>query len=221
MEQKQIPVKPLLLSFAVLYGIWAVWELWLNPLMTSHLSNPWLSNLLGDGIVKNLVWTLPAFWLMGRYEPHLYVPRKELLTAKVNWLKWLPWMVGFVVFAILCTPAEDGRIGIAADFHPSDFVWLAVVGITEESFARGWLLNATLREDNKWKAIFLNALAFLAIHFPIWIHKGIFVTAFTSFGFVTIILLSILFSWSFVKTRSIAVPVVLHVVYDLAVTVIG
>ena len=120
MEQKQIPFKPLLLSFAVLYGIWAVWELWLNPLMTSHLSNPWLSNLLGDGIVKNLVWTLPAFWLMGRYEPHLYVPRKELLTAKVNWLKWLPWMVGFVVFAILCTPAEDGRIGIAADFHPSD-----------------------------------------------------------------------------------------------------
>lgn len=221
MTKNNIPIKPLLLSCVILYAFWAVWELCINPQMTAHIQNPWITNFLGDVLVKNLVWTLPAFLLMGRYAEHLYISRKEMLTKKVNWLPWIPWIVFFFAFAILSTPTDDGSIGIAADFHPADFVWLAVVGITEESFSRGWLLNAMLRENNKWKAILLNAAAFLVIHFPIWIQRGIFISAFTSFGFVTVILLSILFSWSFIKTRSIAVPIVLHVAYDLAVTVIG
>ncbi|MBR2914169.1 MAG: CPBP family intramembrane metalloprotease [Oscillospiraceae bacterium] len=211
----------LIIYCIIFYAIWAVWELCLNPQMTEHLQNPWLSNLLGDGIVKNLVWTLPAFLLMGKYAEHLQIPRKEMCRMKVNWLPWIPWLLLFFVYAAANPLLMNGHIGIAKDFHPSDFVWLAVVGITEESVFRGWLLNATIGKNNQWKAILLNALAFLAIHFPIWIHNGIFVSAFTSLGFVQIIALSILFSWSFVKTRSIAVPIILHVAYDLAVTVIG
>ncbi len=221
MEQKNIPTKPLLIYCVIFYGFWAIWELLLSPSMTAGLDNLWLSNLLGDGIVKNLVWTFPAFWLMGKYGDSLHISRREMLTVKPSDLKWLLWIPVFFAYAAIYPILETGRIGIAEDFHPSDFIWLAVVGITEESVFRGWLLNVTIRENHKWKAILLNALAFLVIHFPIWIHNGIFVTAFTSLGFVSIIALSILFSWSFVKTRSIAVPVVLHVMYDLFVTVIG
>jgi len=98
-----------------------------------------------------------------------------------------------------------------------DVIIVLFVGITEESVFRGWLLNATLERWGRWPALIVNSLLFLAIHFPKWIVSGEFVYAFTSFGFAEVIALSLLFGWSFVRTRNLLLPIALHMVYDLAV----
>ena len=89
------------------------------------------------------------------------------------------------------------------------------VGITEEMVFRGWLLNITVTENRKWLPIIINAVMFLLIHFPIWIASGIFIDDFTSLNFLCVPALSIIFSWSFIKSKNIWIPITLHMYWDL------
>lgn len=65
--------------------------------------------------------------------------------------------------------------------------------------------------------ILTNAVMFLVIHFPIWIQEGVFISNFTSFGFLCILILSIVFSCTFLKSKNILVPVALHMYWDFLV----
>ena len=67
-----------------------------------------------------------------------------------------------------------------------------------------------------WYAVLLNAALFLAIHFPIWIYRGQFnnISIMTNNG-IGVILLSIIFSWTFIKSKNIFVPILLHMIWNL------
>ena len=65
------------------------------------------------------------------------------------------------------------------------------------------------------KDIIINAVMFLLIHFPIWIASGIFIDEFTSLNFLCVPALSIIFSWSFIKSKNIWIPITLHMYWDL------
>jgi membrane protease YdiL (CAAX protease family) len=82
---------------------------------------------------------------------------------------------------------------------------------------RGWLLNSALdknNDKNNQLQIMFNAVLFLVIHFPVWIRNNLFVDYIISGSFIQIMLLSIIFSWSFIKSKNIIVPVVLHMYWD-------
>ena len=66
---------------------------------------------------------------------------------------------------------------------------------------RGWLLNITVSEKRKWLPIMINAVMFLLIHFPIWIKSGVFIDSFTSLNFLC--------------SKSIWIPITLHMYWDL------
>ena len=89
--------------------------------------------------------------------------------------------------------------------------------LTEEMVFRGWLLNVTVSENRKWLPIMINAVMFLLIHFPIWIASGVFIDSFTSLNFLCVPALSIIFSWTFIKSKSIWIPITLHMYWDLLV----
>ena len=149
----------------------------------------------------------------------MYISLKEMISTKVNVLKYLPVFIIFTIFLLCNSFVLNGKIAISENFGMDDIIIFIFVGLTEEMVFRGWLLNATIRDDKKWQAVLINSLMFLVIHFPIWIHDGIFITSFTSFGFVTILILSIIFSWSFIKSRNILVPIALHTYWDLLVSI--
>ena len=73
----------------------------------------------------------------------------------------------------------------------------------------------TIKDKKKYFAVFINSLMFLAIHFPVWIQSGTFISVFTSGGFITVLLLSCIFSFAFIKTKSIWISVFLHFWWDL------
>ena len=60
--------------------------------------------------------------------------------------------------------------------------------------------------------------ALLVHHYiPTWTIHGELAGAFLHFGFVQIVILSIIFSVTFLKSRNILVPVALHMIFDFLV----
>jgi membrane protease YdiL (CAAX protease family) len=94
------------------------------------------------------------------------------------------------------------------------------VGITEEMVFRGWLLNATIKDASKskqWAMVAINSLLFLGIHVPIWIFTNQLDIVFSSYSFLSVVALSFIFSWTFIKTKSILPAIVLHMYWDLLI----
>ena len=219
-KNKQL-ISALIIYCILFYTAWAL----IGVILRSHVElwaggNEAVVQLVGSGIIKNLVWTLPAFLLIKHFETDMYVGLKEMFTTKVKILDILPICIACVIYA-LADVIRKWDWSIAESFGWGKIIIVLFVGITEEMVFRGWLLNSTLKNADKewkqWLAIGINALMFLVIHFSIWVYNGVFVRNFQSFGFVGILLLSGIFSWLFVKTKNILVPVALHMIYDLLV----
>lgn len=207
----------LLIYVVVFYGLWTLWEFWGRGVVDSAIPDPLLAQLVKSGVIKNLVWTLPAVLLIYRFGAELHITLKEMFSAKVNGWKYLPVFAAFTVYICAGSVLRNGRLAVSDGFAPHQLVTVLFVGLTEELVFRGWLLNATVRTDKKWTAILWNAVMFLIIHFPVWIHSGSFVSNFASLAFLELMALSMIFSWSFLKSRSILAPIALHMYWDLLV----
>ena len=207
---------PALIIYAVLfYSIWAVWALVIRPPIKEAMNDSLLFELMAS-CVKTAVWTVPALLLVKRFEPEMFVGLKQMFTQKVPLKAVLLWTLVFLIFGGggLFRGILHGTLHIDPEFTLKNNQWLLFVGITEETVFRGWLLNATAENEKDWKPIALNAVMFLCIHFPGWIQKGTFISAFTSFGFLTILLFSVLVSVCFLKHKNLLLPVWLHMLYD-------
>ena len=118
-------------------------------------------------------------------------------------------------------------LAIAPGFGLDDVLWLVFVGLCEETVFRGWLLNALwTRADLEgpslpWKPVALTSVLFLLIHFPIWQRTGALLTNLTGGAFLSILVLSAVFSWTLWKTRTLTVPILLHTAWDLLVTLLA
>lgn len=219
--------KKLTAAFAIyalcLYSVWALMEIVLYPIMNDNISEPLLTELLRDGLIKNLVWTLPAVLLIKHFSSELYIGIKELFSFKKECIKYC--LIALVLAAIVVGGAliRNHGFSVSKDFDSSMLITSLFVGLSEESVFRGFFLNASIAGTDSQKkqipALLINAVMFLCIHFPIWINKGIFVSSFTGAGFVTVLLLSCLFGFITIKSRSLWPAVIIHSVYDLAVFV--
>lgn len=201
----------------IFYAAWTAFELTLKNALDNNIRNVVLCSLVKSAVIKNLVWTLPAILLIRHFESEVSVTLKEMYTAKVNWLKYMPVYVVLTVYVLAASVLHHGKPEIVPGFGPDKIIIVLFVGLTEEMVFRGWLLNATIRENKKWFYIIANAIMFLAIHFPKWIFAGTFVSGFTSLQFLEIMLLSVVFSLTFIRSKNILIPISLHMYYDLLV----
>lgn len=211
-----------LLLFCVwLYGAWTLGETLLFPLMKNALQNEYLYALLRDGLIKNLIWTVPALALIRSFSTEMYVGFKQLYAFRREHIKYLLIAVLMAVFVITGSVVRRHGLSLNPSFHPAQLIVVLFVGFSEETVFRGFLLNAAMKNaDSDVKiaaAVGVNALLFLVIHFPIWISSGTFITSFSSMAFVSILLLSAVFSWCFIRCKSLTVAIILHSVYDLLV----
>lgn len=212
-------IKTLSIYFVIFYIVWAVFTLWLMPII-DLLPNEYIATIIKTGILKNLVWTVPSAILIKKYHESVEISLKDMFTNKVNWLKYLPIFIIFTVYILIGDYTQNGNIGISPNFKYTDLIVVLFVGLTEELVFRGWLLNSTIKakkDDDLYIPIGINALLFLSIHFPRWIADGVFITNFTTFSFISIIVLSILFSYVFVKSKNILIPITLHMYWDLLI----
>lgn len=205
----------LIVYVIVFYGIWTMWECWGKCFIDNTIENEYMSQLIKSGAIKNLVWTLPAILLVNHFKADLSVGLKDMFKVKSQLLKYLPIFLVFSVYLLVGVIWEKGKISISETFRFSDLIIVLFVGITEEMVFRGWLLNAMVGKKKEWVAVIINAFMFLFIHFPKWIHEGCFVENFLNLGFLGIIILSIIFSETFIKSKNIWLPILLHMYWDL------
>ena len=207
----------LIIYLIAFYAIWTAWELWVKPWIGIAVQNEYIARFIKSGLIKNLVWTLPALLLIKRFEGSMYVGLKNMFTTKVRWARYLPVFLLFMVYLIAGAILTKGKLAISETFGFADVIVVLFVGITEETVFRGWLLNAAVNENRKWLPVIVNALLFLLIHFPVWIYKGEFAVNFQNFGFVSVLVLSGIFSWTFIKSKNILIPIFLHMYWDLMI----
>lgn len=205
----------LIIYIIAFYTLWAVFEIAVKSMLNNIITNDILCQFIKSGIIKNLIWTLPAILLVKNFMTEVYIPLNEMFSKKVNWLKYLPIFILFTVYILAGVFLTKGNLVLSDDFRIDDIIIVLFVGLTEEMVFRGWLLNATINEKKKWLYIIINAVMFLAIHFPNWIYNGIFISSFASFSFLSVMILSVIFSWTFIKSRNILVPITLHMYWDL------
>ena len=201
----------------VFYGLWTVWELWIKDIINASIRNEYVLQFIKSGVIKNLIWTLPAVLLVKRFDSQVCVGLREMFTSKVRVWKYLPVFLLFSVYFIAASVLLNGGLVISEAFGLKELIIVLFVGITEEMVFRGWLLNALIGKDGsrKWLAVIANSVMFLLIHFPVWIHDGVFVENFRSFGFLSVLILSGIFGWTFTNSKNNWIPVALHMYWDL------
>ena len=205
----------LIIYVVIFYAVWTAFEFLCKPFINEHIDNAVISQILKSAVIKNLVWTVPAILLVRHFASEVHIGLKEMFRPKTNWLSALPIFAAFTVFILANSYMVRRTLAISDKFDPTILIAYLFVGLTEEMVFRGWLLNATYREDKKWLVIGINALMFMMIHFPKWIHQGMFIFTFTSFSFIVILVLSVIFSLTFLKNRNILIPIALHMYWDV------
>lgn len=212
-KKPKIPV--IIIYSLVFYGVWALWEFFGRSAVGSVVSDEFLLEIITEGIIKALIWVLPAVCLVRYFRNEVYIGLKDMFTNRVKLLNYIPVYLGFTVYLIIPAIIAKGGLVISDSFSYGDLINVLFVGITEEMVFRGWLLNVTVNEKRKWLPITINAIMFLLIHFPIWIATGVFVDSITSLNFLCVPILSVIFGWTFIKSKSIWIPITLHMYWDL------
>lgn len=217
MEQYKKTRTTALIFYLILYAVWAFAECVFVPLLEPHLTHISIEIIM-EIVLKTLFWFIPAFLIIRKYGDSMYLNKSEIAGDMKKAFTYIPmyiFILLFSAFLLIRNYYQNGRLSISPSFHAIDILIAVFIGITEETVFRGVLLNTALKKHSQWIAYAGNALMFLMIHFPIWLREGVFTTYMASFAFLQLIVLSLIFSLTFTRSRSIIVPVILHTYWDL------
>lgn len=200
----------------VFYTVWALYGILASPCIDSTSLDPVVKQVIKSVLIKNLCWTLPAVIILYKLGDEVYIPLKEMFHCKKkDWAEAVPYFLAFTVFVAVNTIVRGNGFRINDTFTVCTVIAMTFVGLTEEMVFRGLLLNLTYREDKKWICLIANGILFVLIHFPKWIAQGTLTTVLSSFSFVTLIILAVIFGITFTKSRSILIPIALHMYWDI------
>lgn len=217
MEQFKKPRRIAMIYYLAMYGVWAVLECLIVPKLESQ-ALPVSIDVIKEIGFKTLLWFIPAFLIIKRCGDSMFLPKSVFFGDPKKAVTYLPMCVFLLLFTawhLIPNIYQNGMITFKSSFHAVDIIISLSIGISEELVFRGLLLNAALKDRKLWVVFLGNALMFLLIHFPIWLREGVFISYMTSFAFLQLIVLSLIFSWTFVKSRSIVTPIILHTYWDL------
>lgn len=198
----------LLLYAIVLYGFWSLLELDLKNRLG-------IDEFTKEVSLKCAIWLIPSLLIYLRFSSSMFSTRKEMFALNRKCWICLPFLLLFTVYISASELLSHGSLAISQSFGISTVIEVLSIAMGEEMVFRGLFLNASLKSVKKYPAVLINALMFLAIHFPAWIQSGMFLSVFAGGGFLSVLLVSCLFSFVFIKTKSIWPAVLLHFWWDL------
>lgn len=217
-REKKLTVLHIIVYLIIFFVLWSIRELVIQSVFLSPL-NPIASELIGEAI-KLLVWTLPAILLIRHFHNDMWISLKEMFTSKIQWSRDYYILLVIILIPIaqfIRAGLASGEFGFNPDIVPIRLVGAVLfVGITEEIVFRGFLLNAFLKKMKMEYAIALDAVLFTLIHYPIWIYRGFEVSDIATAS-IQVVVISVGFAYSFIKTRNILVPIALHMMWNLSI----
>lgn len=207
-------------SVVLLFIIWTFFILYVMTPIYDYFGDT--TGALMIQVVKIITHTVPAFLLARTFRNDLYFGFKESFVtkpSKKNLFLVFGVTLTFVVLYIFYVPLRYGY-----SFHwtiafmtVKEIASLIFVGVTEEFFFRLWLFNALLKKDNQFTAVFVCSVLFFASHIPTWSRSTPLMDYFSNMTFFWIFLLGFLFTWSYLKTKNIFVPIIIHTIANFLI----
>jgi len=215
-KKKYLSYGKLIMYIVIFFIVWSIQRLFGRPALLNHFDG--LAFELVDSAIKILIWIGFALWMLRRFDSNFWLGLKEMFNNKPPVLVTSIYFVLVGIIALLVSVSVSGNLRISETFSPVMLIApVLVAGITEELVFRGFILNSLLKKTRKSLAIAIDASLFALIHFPIWIHLGLNLpTILINSAFA--IFFSVVLSFSFIKTKSLLVPISLHMFYNLIVT---
>jgi len=222
MKQKLLPAKTLTKQTTEwIFQFWA-WQLLAWALYRYFFKFPeWTDEF----IFKPLVFVLPVLWYVVKKE------RASLTTIGItskNFLKNLFMGLGisaiFVVEGIFVNISKHGSFtptpmtSVASYSFGFLFILSLATACTEELLSRGFLFSRLYEQSKKvWYAVLLSSLMFMAFHIPILATTLKFQGSTLVLFFWTTFSLGVINSIFYLQTRSLVMPILVHLFWNLTV----
>ena len=203
-------------------GFWLTWlvvQVFINSPIEHHLSG-WSQELTLDAI-KLVVWLGGGWWFI-----HQAQPQTLAIAPRDQWRPNWHFTAGYLVWGIVVIYLlgqfwlTHHGLRISHSFLPEYWGrYFVVVGITEEFVFRGYFLNALLKHTSFAWANTIQAIVFTAMHIPRYLTTipPMSPTVWLS-NLVSVALLGALFGWLYAKSRSLWPGIVVHMTWDILVT---
>ncbi len=172
-------------------------------------------------IFKPIVFVLPVVW---------YVVKKEKaslvtigLTGK-NFVKNLLIGLGvsmiFIVEGIMMNISKHGHL-VLQPFAQYMIILLLFTAFSEELLCRGFFFSRLLTQTKKvWYAIIIATFMFMAFHIPILVATLKFQGPTLILFFWTTLSLGIINSIFYLQTKSLVIPILVHLFWNITVAVL-
>lgn len=207
MQAGKLSIKIIIISYVIFLAGWIFRVTCID--LTNF--NEYVSWAIGF-IIHIVWWQLFAFFFIKRYNADLKISYEEMVKTKPKLKILLPLLVIAVVYNLSVYFLD--RNGFSREMKLFDLIITTLtVGIFEESVFRGWFLNAMAHFTSEWKANLISSALFVFIHYPSWIVHGYDVVTIIS-NSVSIYILSLLFGWTFKKSKSIWTGAIFHSFWD-------
>lgn len=173
-----------------------------------------------------IIWVLPVFYLLRRYVNDLPTAPRAMLRNKPDRATLIVFIIVFTVYGIAVMLIGHGGFRINTSLHLVRSVLLYLtVAVVEELVYRGWALNALSRFLSERRAVVVSALFFVVLHWPAYMIKFFLTGSFALSQLVmqsaVVLVIGLLMGHVFVKSKSIAAPIILHMYFDLIVNLLA
>lgn len=175
------------------------------------------------GYISRLLWVLPAFWLLFRYQRGPDDSFKNLFSVPTWHSSLILVLVASLGYAAIGMVVTHGGVW----FTRENLVLLALkyslVGFVEETVFRGWGYRSLTRCLPHGKAALLSTACFVLLHWPAywikWLRFGVFDLSGVVGQSVAACMWGVLCCWLLDKGKSLWSPILAHAVWDLACVV--
>ena len=169
------------------------------------------------GYLSRIVWMLPAFILIHKFDKNLFWSRKQLFSKS----KAEPV---FAVFMILTTGyALTSMVITYHSWHVTDenllllTIKLLIVGIGEETVFRGWGYNLLKKVRSDTASLSISAFLFVVLHWPAYFIKLFLYSQFSwpeiAAQSISVLFCGFLFAVMLKRSGSLWNPIIAHFYY--------
>jgi len=74
----------LIIYIIIFYAVWTLYTFYADGPVGDSIKNAAVEQIVKEGIIKNLVWTLPAMLLVYHFSSDVYIKLKEMFCTKSN-----------------------------------------------------------------------------------------------------------------------------------------
>ena len=220
-QKKDPSLRSILLSLFGFVLLWAiVTDAWGY---SSHLAINGGSYIYA--FLSRLIWVAPAFWLISRHNAFL-IFRKNTLLSRLVWNRSLVIALAvslLIPFAGMLVTHGGFWINASVSI-PLEIAKIMMVGFVEEIVFRGWGYNALAASVTDQKAILYATVFFVLLHWPAYFVRyyrfGTMDVSSMLIQSFSAAVCGVWFCWLLKKGKNLWNPIIVHIVYDVFVTLL-